>query len=142
MTSCLGVGLCHLREHQFEHSFLDTLNRICVCGFDIETLNHLFLQCPIFTNERQSVLLKIESIISDIFRKTDTSITSIPLYGDPSFSSKLNTNILNSSTDYILSKNNKTTNKNNNSKDNKGNKRFKIFPNNLSKKLIVRQKFS
>ena len=42
-------------------------------------------------------------IIPDISRKTDTSITSILLYGDPSFSAEDNTNILNLSTDYTLS---------------------------------------
>ena len=45
---------------------------------------------------------KIENVIPDIFRKTDTSISSV-LYGDPSFSAERNTNILNSSRDYILS---------------------------------------
>ena len=48
----LRVGLNHLREHKFKHSFLDTLNPICNCGFDIETLNQFFLHCPIFTKER------------------------------------------------------------------------------------------
>ena len=32
----LRVGLCHLREHKFKHSFQDTLNPICNCGEDIE----------------------------------------------------------------------------------------------------------
>ena len=96
-------GFSHLREHKFKHSFLDTLHAICNCGFDIETLNHFFLHCPRFTNERQNLLLKIERIIPDILIKDDTNITSILLYGDPSFSAELNTNILNLSTDYILS---------------------------------------
>ena len=68
----------------------------------METLNHFFLHCPRFTNEMQN-LPKVESIIPNNFRKTGTSITSIILYGDPSFSAELNTNILNLSIDYILS---------------------------------------
>ena len=87
----------------FKHSFLDTLNPICTCGFDIEKLNHFFFHCPRFTNERQNILLKIEWIIPEILRKTNTNITSILLYGDPSFSAELNTNILNLSIDYIVS---------------------------------------
>ena len=43
-------------------------------------------------------------IISGISRKTDTKITSILLYDDPSFSAEVNTNIPNLSIDYILSK--------------------------------------
>ena len=99
----LHVVLSHLREHKFKHCFLDTLNPICTCSFDIETLNHFFLHCPRFTNERQNLLLKIERIMPDISRKTDTSITSALLYGVPSFSAELNTSILNLSIDYILS---------------------------------------
>ena len=100
----LRVGLNHLREHKFKHSFLDTVNPICTCGFDVETLNQLFLHCPRFTNRRQNLLLKIEMIIPDISRKTDTSIRSILLYCDRSFSAEVNTNILSLSIDCILSK--------------------------------------
>ena len=90
----LRVGLSHLSKHKFKHSFLDTLNPICTCSFNTETLNHFFLHYTRFTNKRQNLLLKIERIIPDI---------SILLYGDQSFSAELNTNILHLSTDYILS---------------------------------------
>ena len=59
-------GLSHFRKHKFMHSFLDIPNPICICCFDIETLNYFFLHCPRFTNERQNIWLKIESIIIDI----------------------------------------------------------------------------
>ena len=73
--SRLRVGLSHLREHKLKHSFLGTLNSICICGFDIETLNYIFFHCPRFTNERQNLLIQIESIIPGVFGKTDASIT-------------------------------------------------------------------
>ena len=82
---------------------LGTLNPICIFDFDNETLNHLFLHSPWFIHNRQKPLLKIERIIHDIFSKTDTSITSTLLFSNPSFSVELNTNIINSSIDYILS---------------------------------------
>ena len=69
----------------------------------MEILNNFFLHCPSVSNERQNFLFKIEGINPDIFRKTDTSITSILLCGAPRFSAELSTNILNSSVDYILS---------------------------------------
>ena len=31
----LGVGFSQLREHKFKHSFRDTLNPTCSCGFDV-----------------------------------------------------------------------------------------------------------
>ena len=40
----LRLGLRHLREHKFEHSFQDSLNPIYGCGNDIETSAHYLLQ--------------------------------------------------------------------------------------------------
>ena len=85
----LRVGLIHLRQHKFKHSLLDALNRICVCGFDIERWIHFFLHCSRFANKKQNLLLKIERMVPDIFRKTNTSITSMLLNGNPSFSADL-----------------------------------------------------
>ena len=33
----LRVGFNYLRNHIFKRSFLNTLNPICICGFDTET---------------------------------------------------------------------------------------------------------
>ena len=83
----LRVVLIHLRYHKFKHSFLDALNRTCVCGLDIKTWIHFFLHCSRFTYKKQNLLLKIERMVPDIFRKTNTSITSMIL--NPSFSADL-----------------------------------------------------
>ena len=40
------LGLSHLREHKFKHSFQDTLNPFCDSGCEIETTAHLPLHCP------------------------------------------------------------------------------------------------
>ena len=32
----LRLGLSHLRDHKFKHSFQDTLNPLCSCGDDVE----------------------------------------------------------------------------------------------------------
>ena len=56
----LRVGLSDLREHKFKRSFLDTLNPISISGLDIKTLNHFFLHCPRFTNEKKNLLHIIE----------------------------------------------------------------------------------
>ena len=34
------LGLSHLREHKFKHSFQNTLNPFCDCGCEIETTAH------------------------------------------------------------------------------------------------------
>ena len=37
----LRLCLSHLREHKFKHSFQDTLNPLCNCGQDVESITHL-----------------------------------------------------------------------------------------------------
>ena len=50
------------------------------------------------------LFISIQNISRSIpVRKTNTSITSILLYGDPNCLAELNTNILNLSINYILS---------------------------------------
>ena len=55
----LRVGLSHLREHKFKHSFQDCLIPLCLCGNDIETSSHFLLYCPTYSNERMTFLNKI-----------------------------------------------------------------------------------
>ena len=35
----MRVNLSHLREHKFRHNFLDTLNSLCSCSLEIESLS-------------------------------------------------------------------------------------------------------
>ena len=48
----LRLGLSHLTEQKFKHSFQDTINPLCNCGQDIESATHFFLHCPFLVNER------------------------------------------------------------------------------------------
>ena len=41
----LRVGLSHLCEHKLKHSFQDTLNPICSCGFVDKSTTHYVLHC-------------------------------------------------------------------------------------------------
>ena len=58
----LQLGLSHLNEHTFMHGFNDSINPICICGGDIESINHLFLHCPEYCEARQTLLDNIQSI--------------------------------------------------------------------------------
>ena len=42
----LRLGLSHLREHKFKHSFQDTINPLCNCGQDIESSTHFSSNVP------------------------------------------------------------------------------------------------
>ena len=55
----LRLGLSHLREHKFKHSFQDSLNPLCKCGAEVESTSHFLLYFPIYNNDRSSLLSTI-----------------------------------------------------------------------------------
>ena len=59
----LRLGLSHLREHKFKHSFQDTLNPFCDCGCETETTGHFPLHCPQFYIERNTPSKKSKALI-------------------------------------------------------------------------------
>ena len=42
----LRLGLSHLREHKFNHNFLDTINSLCPCSLESESTTHFFSALP------------------------------------------------------------------------------------------------
>ena len=99
----LLLGLSHLREHKFKHSFQDSLNPLCKCGAEVESTSHFLLHCPIHNNDRSSLLSTIRNIDCKLLEITDSSLTQTLLYGNPSFDIITNSLILNATIDFILS---------------------------------------
>ena len=99
----LRLGLSHLREHKFKHSFQDSLNPLCKCGAEVELTTHFLLHCPIYNNDRSSLLSTIRNIDCKLLEITDFSLTQTLLYGNPSFDINTNSLILNATIDFILS---------------------------------------
>ena len=42
----LRLGLSHLREHEFNHNFQDTINPLCPCSLESESTTHFFCALP------------------------------------------------------------------------------------------------
>ena len=99
----LRLGLSHLNEHKFKQGFNDTINPICICGGDIESINHFFLHCPEYCEVRQTLYEKIQSIDKMLLNQNQSSLTHLLPYGDPKRNSNVNAFILNSATEFILS---------------------------------------
>ena len=102
LTTRLRLGLSHLREHKFKHSFQDTTNPLWNCGQDIESSPHFFLHCPFFINERHTLLGTIRSLDSKLLDCTDYDLTQTLLFGNTSQISSNNFKIINASIDHIL----------------------------------------
>ena len=99
----IRLGLSHLREHKFKHSFQDSINPICNCGNDAESAIHFFLHCPLYSNERCTLLSSLSKIDHKLLHSIDTSLTQILLFGNSSFNTNDNTKIINLTIDFVLS---------------------------------------
>ena len=99
----LRLGLSHLNEHKFKHGFNDTINPICICGGDTESINHFFPHCPEYCEARQTLFNNIQSIDKMLISQNESSLTHSLLYGDPNRNSNVNAFILNSATELTLS---------------------------------------
>ena len=98
----IRLELSHLRKHKFKHSFQDTLNPICNCGNDVESAVHFFLHCPLYSNERRTLLNNLVNIDHKLLANTNFSLTQILLFGNTTFNAIVNTKIINLTTDFVL----------------------------------------
>ena len=91
LLSRLRLGLSHLREHKFKHSFQDSLNPFCSCGkSEVETSSYYLLDWA----ERLALQKTIKNIDMSILQQSDSKFTSVLLFGDASFDNNKNTFIL------------------------------------------------
>ena len=99
----LRLGLRHLHDRKFKHSFQDSLNPICNCGTDVETTTHYLLHCPLFSDERLILINNIQNIDNNILNLNDCRYSEVLLFDNSSFNNTKNTSTLNSTIGYIVS---------------------------------------
>ena len=80
----LRLGLNHLCEHKFKHSFQDTPNPFCSCGLAVQTNTHLFLYCLLLSNQRCTLLGTLNYTDSSLANTNDSILTYILLFGKAS----------------------------------------------------------
>ena len=98
----LRLGLSHLREHKFKHSFQDTLNPLGNCGKEAETTFQFLLSYPNYSDERLTLLSKIRNVTPHILENTNSQITRFFLYQDKNFTASTKFILLSSTIKYIL----------------------------------------
>ena len=91
----------NLREHKFQRNFQDTLNPIFNRGNDVESAIHFFLHCPIYSNERGTLLSSLVNIDHTLLGHI--LLTQILLFGNATFNAKENTKIINLTIGFVLS---------------------------------------
>ena len=98
----LCLGLSHLREHKFRHSFRGTLNQFCDCGCEIKATAPFCLHCYQFSTERITFLKKIKSIDTSMLNQSDSNLTKTFLFGGLRKHITINKLIINATTDLLL----------------------------------------
>ena len=98
----MRVGLSHLLEHKFKHSFQDTLNPKCNCGEGIQTTSHYLLHCPDNLQERITVLNAVSRIVPNIFGFNNDQLTEMLLHGKEDFDNINNSSILDATINYLI----------------------------------------
>ena len=98
----LRLGLSHLHDHKFKHSFQDSLNPICNCGTNVETTTHYLLHCPLFSDESLFLINRIRNIGNNILNLNYSRFSDVLLFGNSSFNNTNNASILNTTIEYIV----------------------------------------
>ena len=98
----LRLGLSHLKENRFNHSFKNFINPLCTCSLEVESTKHFFLHCHYysvlcisFLNNLNNISPQFALFPEDVFIKT-------LLYGNPMFDENDSEKILETSIRYIL----------------------------------------
>ena len=99
----LRVGFSHLKEHKFRHNFVDAINLLCSCGNFVGSSTHFFLHCTHFSNQRLTLINKINDIDKRIFDKNDSHITQTLLFGDEKLSITDSKSILEATIQFLIS---------------------------------------
>ena len=99
----LRVGLSHLREHKFRHNFQDTINPLCSCSLEIESISHFFLRSQNFITPRTNLMNEFRKLDFSILNLDEKSLTKLLLHGDSKFENKVNKKILLASINFVLS---------------------------------------
>ena len=98
----IRIGLSHLQNHKFKHSFWDSIHLICNC---FESVIHYFFDCSLYNNERCALLNSLSKIDHKLLDSADSFLTQTFLFGNSSFTTNSNTKIVTLAINFVLSTN-------------------------------------
>ena len=91
----LRLKFSHLKEHKFRHGFADTINPMCACGVDVQTMEHFLLRCHFYSTQRLELFDNLERANPDFKNLSDKDQASFMLYGSKTNTSEnFNQNII------------------------------------------------
>ena len=97
----LRLGFSHLHEHKFRHNFADTVNPLCSCALETESIYHFFLRCQNYVSFRTALMNQFSSINSGLISFRPSAVLEVILYGDKMLNDDSNQQILTATINYI-----------------------------------------
>ena len=94
LLNTLRLGFCHLREHEFRHNFVDTLNPLSSCSLKTEDKEHYFLRCQNNLSLLTTLMNDLKNINTEVPSLNPNDLLRVILYGDKSFNKETNNKIL------------------------------------------------
>ena len=90
----LKLGLNHLNDHWFHHTFQNCTSPTCICSFENESTTHFFLHCHFYIPLRATLFGKLKEIVNNLQELSDQTVTEMLLYGSPNLKGNQNSQIL------------------------------------------------
>ena len=84
----LRLQFSHLNEHKFRHGFSDTVNPVCACGTEIETTEHFFLRCHLYSTQGSELFESLRKVDSNFLNLNEKDQVNTLLYGSQTNDSK------------------------------------------------------
>ena len=95
----------HLNENKFSYNFADTLNPLCSCSLETESMAHVFLRCRYYNDIRIILMNELNDIDNSITSIQPNELLRIILYGDCKFKDNVNKRILIATIQFIKNSN-------------------------------------
>ena len=84
----LRLQFSHLNKNKFRHGFSDAVNLVCACGTKIETTEHFFLCCHLYSTQRLELFESFKKFDSNVVNLNEKDQVSTLLYGSQTNDSK------------------------------------------------------
>lgn len=81
----LTLGLNYLNENKFKHNSLDSVNPLCSCSLDTESLPHIFLWRHCFKSICATHFTELQWGDTNIPKHPDNEVVKLLLYVSPKF---------------------------------------------------------
>ena len=101
----LRADFSHLNKDKFRHNLADTLNSLCLCSLETESMTHFFLHCRYYNNICITLMNELNDTDNSITSTQPNELLQVILYGDCKFKDNVNKRILIATIQFIKNSN-------------------------------------